>query len=145
MIDLLLENGATLKDLKSGDFSPLHVTAQYSNEKLSKILERNNANVNAKSTMGLTPLHCAVIGKNVNICELLISNGTDPNALTAKSNGNLSPLHMAFNARSIEIIKLLLENNAKVYQRCDEGFSALEYALKIKDIKMLKLLINSMK
>ena len=48
-------------------------------------------------------------------------------------------------ARSVEIIKLLLENNANVDLRCDEGFSALEYTIGIKDAKMYKLLINSMK
>ena len=145
MIDLLLQNGATLKDLKRGDFSPLHVTARYANERLSKILVRNGANVNADSTIGLTPLHCAVLGQDVNICEMLISNGADPNAQTARSNGMLVPLHIAIKARSVEIVKILHENNADVGLKCDEGFNALEYAIRIKDAKMYKLLINSMK
>ena len=106
---------------------------------------QNGANVNAKSTIGLTPLHWAMIGKNVNICEMLISSGADPNAQTARSNGKLVPLHVAIMARSIEIVKLLLDNNANVDLRCDEGFNALEYALKIKDTKMYILLTNSMK
>ena len=57
----------------------------------------------------------------------------------------LVPLHIAIMARSVEIIKLLLENNANVDLHCDEGFSALEYTIGIKDAKMYKLLINSMK
>ena len=77
--------------------------------------------------------------------SMLICNGADPNAQTAQSNGKLAPLHIAIMARSIEIIKLLLKNNANVDLRCDEGFNALEYVMKIKDTKMYKLLINSMK
>ena len=101
--------------------------------------------MHGKTNIGLTPLHCAVIGKNVNICEMLISNGADPNAQTARSNGMLVPLHIAIMARSVEIVKMLLANNANVYLRCDEEFNALEYTIRIKDAKMYKLLINLMK
>ena len=101
--------------------------------------------MNARSDFGLTPLHSAVIGMDVNICQMLISNGADPNAQTARSKGKLVPLHIAIMARSVEIVKLLLANNVNVDLRCDEGFNALEYAMNIKDTKMFKLLIKSLK
>lgn len=45
------------------------------------ILLANGADIDAPSTLGLTPLHCAIILQNLELVKYLISKGANPNAV----------------------------------------------------------------
>ncbi|KAF6827134.1 hypothetical protein CMUS01_09139 [Colletotrichum musicola] len=58
----------------------------------AQLLIRSNANVNAQGLDGTTPLHCAVMSRNLGLVGLLIENNAD---MTAEDARGLTPFHLA--------------------------------------------------
>ena len=85
-------------------------------ETMTKLLARNDINVNAMDTFGCTPLHYALLyckqKENVyKISSLLLSHpNIDVNA-TATISGitNTTPLHLAYCTRNFEVSEALLK------------------------------------
>lgn len=69
----------------------------------------------AKDSRGMTPLHYALLGKNIEVAKLLLQEGADPNARDI--NGGLIPFRIAcciypFNK---ELVELFLQHGADIY------------------------------
>lgn len=66
------------------------------------------ANIHAKTTTGLTPLHTAADGKNAAAVQLLLAAGADPNA---RNDSDLTPLEYALqrvsNAELVALVPVL--------------------------------------
>jgi ankyrin repeat protein len=67
------------------------------------LLERG-ADVNAKNTKALTPLHAAAMAGDKEMVALLIANGADINA---RSEDGWTPLHLASQKQHPEVVELL--------------------------------------
>ena len=83
-------------------------------EKVSKILKNDISQINDYNIDGLTPLHLGVIKGNINIINLLLEKGSNPNALSLSKNQ--TPLHFSYlnqNENTDEIIKDLINHGAK--------------------------------
>ena len=71
---------------------------------MARILLAQGADVHAKNSQGLTPLHRAAAYGRKNVAELLIANGAQ---LNAKDDQGRTPLSLAEEQGHEEIIELL--------------------------------------
>ena len=78
---------------------------------MALLIERK-ADVNARDTYDLSPLHAAVRAGNLAIVNALIAAGADVNA--AQGGGGETPLETArYNAASDEIVQALIAAGAR--------------------------------
>jgi ankyrin repeat protein len=113
--------------------TPLHMSALWGTSGVTQILLLKGAEVNARDSIGQTPLHRAIsrptgifLRRSKNMVKLLISNKAD--ASTGDQSG-LTPLHRAVVSGDIELVRLLLESNAKVNVSDSNGVTPLMLAI----------------
>ena len=105
--------------------APIHLAAREGDKPcLSELLD-NGANVNARTTLGSTALHLALVANRVDIVELLLTRGADVNLSITYER---TPLHIAAAAGNSHIVALLLQSNANPNKRDHSGRSALGIA-----------------
>jgi ankyrin repeat protein len=103
-------------------------------------LLKKGADINTKNEFGSTPFKLAVAGNNVNVVELFLQLGQDPNKESDKTTPDVTPLMSAATNGNIELLKLLLKYGAKPdYPTSGEG-TALMSATGHTEI--FKILIN---
>ena len=94
-----------------------------------KILGLNKLNKN-----GISPLHIAVINGNLEIINLLLEKGANPNLVSLKKRQ--TPLHYAYIFKNIEtnkIINILLKYNANANLEDINNKMPKEYSLRYKE------------
>jgi len=116
--DLLREHGG-----KSGAEFSIHAAAGLGNIEAVKEHLAAGTDVNAKDSLGRTPLHSAAFDGHKEIAELLIANGADVNA---KDVDEWTALHMAYTR---EVAELLIDNGADVNAMTDDGQTPLDVAV----------------
>lgn len=88
--ELLVKYGSDRLCKNISGFGLLHLAASQGNDDMVKYLVQNlECDVNAKSSSGLTPLHCAAHRKHKKTCELLNSFGGN---MQMKDNNQRTPL-----------------------------------------------------
>ena len=83
-------------------------------KKVSEILKNDISQINDYNIDGLTPLHLGVMKGNIDIINLLLEKGSNPNSLSLSKNQ--TPLHFSYlnqNENTDEIIKDLINHGAK--------------------------------
>ena len=90
---------------KAPDIS-IHQATSAGNIEAVKQHLASGVNVNAKGSVGWTPLHKAAKEGHKEVAELLITKGADVNA---KDNNGETPLHLAASEGHKEIAELLIE------------------------------------
>lgn len=80
-------------------------------EAVRRALEQNVGNINGLDQRGHTALHWAVFGGYVEIVQLLLTRGADPNVA---SRDGITPLWNARDFGLAEIDALLVKHGAKV-------------------------------
>ena len=104
-----------------------------------RFLIENNANINAKSNKGFTPLIHACIKGHLEIAKLLIDNHADINI---KDSFLFTALVWAYRNRHFEIAKLLIDAGADVNVKYDDR-SILMNACREKFFDFAKLLAEN--
>ena len=113
--------------------TPLHLAW---NEDIIKILQNHGANETIKDIMGNTPLHCALLEKNMDKVKALIS----PNTINLRKNlTHQTPLHLAWNE---EVVIILQDKGANEMLINISGDTPLHCALKEKNIRKVKALTS---
>ncbi|MBK1971501.1 ankyrin repeat domain-containing protein [Campylobacter sp. TTU_617] len=159
IIQTLLNFGA---DLNEGYESAIFYALE--NYQNTKFLIEQGANVNQGNAFGKTPLFYAIEFQKKDIIELLLNNKADVNhkyinnneklALSANIESN-TPYFITFCAldhtsknvlmhaaayANVEILKLLVQKGAKLFEKDDLGFNALDFALAAKKEENAKYL-----
>ncbi|CAG2223124.1 unnamed protein product [Mytilus edulis] len=88
--------------------SPLHDATYRGDQNAVTLLISLGANVEARNTEKMTPLHLV---RDSHIAKILIENGADVNS---RESNNMTPLHLV---RDSNIAKILIENGADVNNR----------------------------
>ncbi|CAI7635530.1 unnamed protein product [Penicillium bialowiezense] len=86
--------------------TPLHAAAKSGLAQYAvHLIQKSNANPNAKSHRGDTPLYWAASSGHADVAQLLVDNGADPDG---ECHEGLKPLHRAASKNSAEVVKVLL-------------------------------------
>uniref|UniRef100_T1J714 Uncharacterized protein n=1 Tax=Strigamia maritima TaxID=126957 RepID=T1J714_STRMM len=93
---------------------------------------------NIKDQFGYTPLHYSARNGHLNICNLLLSKGADPNAKTKA--GGATPLLRAAFCGHIEVVRCLLKSGANPLIVDDDCKSSLHKAAENKQMEIFDLL-----
>ncbi|CAM9847094.1 unnamed protein product, partial [Ectocarpus sp. 6 AP-2014] len=118
----------SLRDGKA--YCPLHLAAEAGHHRLTGVLLRTGARVDATNDFQETPLYLAASkGHALDAVRALLDAGADVNA-KAGDNGDRTPLHVAVDRRmsSICTIRTLLEGGADVNVRNDYDHTPLHVA-----------------
>lgn len=127
----LLEKGADVNYKNSIGDTPLLFAARYGNLKIVKKLIEAGAEVNAvNNTNNLNAFHIAILFKNYDIAEYLLSKGSDVNNRAA-SNGTTPLINLAkqnpHGVMTLKIPRKIMEAGADVNIKDKEGKGALQY------------------
>ena len=92
------------------NWTAIFEAAYIPDSKVLEVLVKNGAKVNQRDAQSRTPLHYAALENSTKNVEILLQNGSDPNAKT--ESWHQTPLLFAVWNKNVEMIKLLLENGA---------------------------------
>jgi len=171
IVELLLDFGADMNKLDENDMSALILASWREHMDITKLLiergvdekekgkalifacEQDNIevvklmlevgiDVNTPDKHGFTPLHYASFeGSRLEIMRLLLDHGAD---IDAKNSDDLTPLHKASvceNGNNGESVKMLLERGADITARNIWGETPQEYARRLNQMDMVKLIV----
>jgi cytohesin len=96
---------------KGVEIPPMHQAAYFGEIDKVRSSLGAGADINQKDIAKYTPLHCAVLGRNREIVQLLIENGADVNT---RDCAYATPLFWACDRGYLDIVKLLVDNGAEV-------------------------------
>uniref|UniRef100_A0A6Q2X9J3 Ankyrin 1, erythrocytic b n=1 Tax=Esox lucius TaxID=8010 RepID=A0A6Q2X9J3_ESOLU len=88
---------------------------------------------------GFTPLHVACKYGKVDVVELLLERGANPNA--AGKNG-LTPLHVAVHHNNLDVVKLLVSKGGNAHSTARNGYTPLHIAAKQNQIEVASCLLQ---
>jgi len=103
-----------------------HTAAMNGHLAICRLLLDKGAQLEAKDSVGWTPLHWAASQGHIEIVRLLCDRGAD---VEARDIGGRRPLHWAAYHGHISVVKELIEDrNAEINARNDDGGTALTMA-----------------
>ena len=109
----------------------------------AKLVEEGEADPNCFNANGSTPLHFSVYYGCLEIAELLLKKGADPNRQELQEIGGCSPLQRAVEKNNYKMVALLLQNGANPQIKSKNGFTALHYAAREGFKEIVVLLVAS--
>lgn len=116
------------------------IVAQSNDLERVRVLLNKGTPVDIEDAAGYTALHYAARNGHRKICQELLSNGANVNAVTR--SGKATPLHRAVTQNHIHIVELLLTANADVNLQDSDGFTPLHRAIMSDCPVIAKLLIS---
>uniref|UniRef100_A0A1B6CRZ2 Uncharacterized protein n=1 Tax=Clastoptera arizonana TaxID=38151 RepID=A0A1B6CRZ2_9HEMI len=125
--------------------SSLQIACEKGYFKIVKKLIEFGANLNAKDIAGFTPLHDAIINKNINISKYLLDQGADP--MVKEDDYGFYPFHYACRMNNLKFIQLLLKKMLEIKDFSIntvgfDGRSPLMLSISSKNIKIIQLLLD---
>ncbi|WP_425385309.1 ankyrin repeat domain-containing protein [Wolbachia endosymbiont (group B) of Schoenobius gigantella] len=125
----LLSMGADVNIRDRRGWAPLHYASDNDNKlDTSRAILNRNANIEAKTNIGETPLHIANAYGQLKIIELLIDKRAN---IEAKTNDGLTPLHVAIqhNNTTPKIIEFLIDKGVNIEAKIKDEQTPLHHAV----------------
>lgn len=143
VMKVLMEEGVTF-DLREAGFakSRLHEAAENGHQEVVQFLIQKDANINAKSSTGATPLIFAAMNGHSETVDVLIEAGAKVNEEADHVEGN-SALQAAAMKGHTDIVRNLLANGANPTFSTDYGKTALYQAARNGHLETVKILLNA--
>nr|XP_022912168.1 ankyrin repeat domain-containing protein 27-like [Onthophagus taurus] len=119
ILRLLLDSGALINSKTCKDlYSALHLACKYKRKRIVKeLLKCGNCLIDSRDHFGNTPLHYAVYNNDLEIFEMLLSEGCDFNI---KNNQGETVWKIAEKMNHLSILRILKERDKK--ERCSAEF-----------------------
>lgn len=133
-------SGSNLYSMNSNGFNSLHSAVYTRSLKACELLIKFGIDVNARCKTGETALHIACNFELVNIVELLLANGANPNIQDWEHE--FTPLHYAVGLNNRQIIKLLLDNKVDVNLQDIVANTVVHYAISDKNLEVLSMIMK---
>lgn len=120
--------------------TPLHKAADTGDLGLVKklLVDDKDADVNAKTQFGGTPLHFAAFNGNCRVAQYLLKKNAEKEALDGKL---FTPLLLAAQRGHYDMADLLVRKGAQVNVRCQSNETPLDFAIQNKQLKLVGLLL----
>ncbi|KAL8773658.1 MAG: hypothetical protein Q9209_001424 [Squamulea sp. 1 TL-2023] len=135
LLQLLIQSGAEVDYEDVKQWSPLCYASFYGHKAVAQLLLQHGANARIDSRDG-TPLHLCAERAYLDIADLLLKSGADPNA---RDEIGVTPLHIAIGEidspesadyeQRFKVVELLLEHKANPNPQDEEGLTPLHVAL----------------
>ncbi|WP_341814104.1 ankyrin repeat domain-containing protein [Wolbachia endosymbiont (group A) of Nomada flava] len=128
-VEDLLSMGADVNIRDKRSWAPLHCAADNDNKlDISRAILNRNADIEARTNIGETPLHIANAYGQLKIIELLVDKGA---SLEAKTNDGLTPLHVAIqhNNTTPKIIEFLIDKGVNIEAKIKDDQTPLHHAV----------------
>ena len=100
----------------------------------------DDADVNAKTNTGWTPLHAAASNGNAEVILVLVKARADVNA---KTNTGWTPLHAAATFGHAEVIPIFVKSGANVNEKTNDGFTPLHGAAEEGQAEVIPVLVQA--
>lgn len=137
----IIEKEPTVLNIPNNDKeTPLKIAFEKKQYDLAELLINNNASLDFTDKDGNTPLHYAVIQQNKHLVDLIIKK--NPKAADIQNNNQEAPLNFAIKSEAYDIAELLIANNANLFFKDSEGYTALHLAVIQQNIKLVGLIIE---
>jgi ankyrin repeat protein len=137
---LILEENASVHSLNSTRSTPLHIAAGSGFYTMVEMLLEQGAEVDRKESNEIgayIPLHCAVKGNHIQIAELLLGHGSDPNA---EDVNKMTPLHYCARMPDHDdMARLLLAKGGNPELKDENGYNASYWAQEMRNKPFLKI------
>ena len=118
----------------------MHAALAGKGDIVNYLLQRG-AEIDARSTYGLTALHAAAYAGDTDIVTLLIAKGSDVN--DALNRFKVTPLSLASEENHIETVRVLLKHGADVTATNINGYNVTSEAGYREHWDLLRLLLAS--
>ncbi|MBI5294775.1 MAG: ankyrin repeat domain-containing protein [Chloroflexi bacterium] len=141
VIRILAREPELVKAHAEDGFHLLGLACFFGHYETAKYLIKAGAAVNSASRNALqaTPLHSAVAADNLEIVDLLVANGADPNT---REQGGFAPLHLAAQNGNMDIIRALIFGGADLDAHSDDGKLPVDMALDANQEEAARLLLE---
>ena len=136
---VLLAGGADADAVTADGFTALHFAAFFGKPEAARLLLDRGADVDARGRgwMTGTPLHSAASGRHVDVVEILLAAGADPNA---RQSGGWTPLHSGAHNGDVATVALMITAGADLEAESDDGASVLALARESGDAATLAVI-----
>jgi ankyrin repeat protein len=144
--DIISNTGHTLPLLvdtaDSKENRALHwAVMQLKNKKMIEWLVQKGASLCLRNEKGYSPLHMAVIANELDILRYLLSQPTQNLAVNTQDEQGLTPLHWAAKEGYHDIAQCLLESSADPHRVCQQGKTALQWAIEKRQLSIVNTFI----
>jgi len=170
VVQLLIESGADIKAMSDhGETTLMLAVANGTTKMVETLLEKGGVPIDAKDEFGYTALIRAVgnsragtlrfykdmpinprdfrtarrSNSRVEIINLLLKSGADPNLVTYYSGECRNALMGAASLGHLDLVQTLIANKANVNVTCQSGDTALVHAVRNYKVKIVKALIDA--
>ena len=117
----------------------MHYFARKGNENLCTLLPEHNADVNAQSEDGYTPLHLSAREGNKTLCRFLLEHNADANI---QDKFGYTPLHWCVRKGNETLCRFLLEHNADANIQDKFGYTPLHWCAREGNGNLCRLLLK---